>query len=78
MYKIKSEKNVLFLKDYEHNTFNAEPNDHLQKMVLQAFSGEMTKSDDRWIEYVEERHKKERIEEEEQSDKGWLFWNSLA
>ena len=54
MYEIKSEKSVLILKDYNHFSFNGEePNDQLQKMVLQTFSGEMIKSENRWTSYVE-------------------------
>ena len=43
------------MKDYGHVSFDgAEPNDHLQKMVLQAFNGEL-ESDERWTRYVELR-----------------------
>ena len=70
MYEIQSEKSVRFLKGYSHTSFDgAEPNEQLQKMVLETFAGDMTTSDPEWTRYLELRHEQERIEEEERLEK---------
>ena len=70
MYEIQSDKIVRFLKGYSHTSFDgAEPNDQLQKMVLQTFAGDKITSDPEWTRYVELRHEQERFEEEERLKK---------
>jgi len=84
---------VQFLPGYEHFSFAGnEPNDLLQKAVISAFKGR-TKSDDRWLNYVqirreeEEEVERQRLEAEEnkrqldaRKDEIWdkiTFWDRL-
>ena len=46
-----------FLPEYEHITFvGMEPNDQLQRFVLQAFDG-VAESDQRWLAFDEQKQK---------------------
>ena len=69
MYEIKSEQTVKFVEPYDHYSFSIDmPNSDLNDLILEILKGENKKSDDRWLEFVDEK------KQEERNKRGFFSW----